>query len=326
VRTLLVIALVALAGCKSKPSEAPLPPAVATPKEVALTSVGSTLDVIDSRVAAAVTIAREANTAGKPTVVEEELSVASSFLPKPTEGDLAYARQRSEKAPPPDQEAQPKEAPRNYLGASLIGHPCSRYIWYDIHHYPKMESKPEWLWAAEDGHRSEEIIANRLRLVKGLELWTHNTHGQQFRWHALGGKFSGAVDGVARGLLQAPKSNHVWENKVCNHKKFADFQAKKNEVGEKRALQAWNEQYFGQAQVNMHFMKMDRHYTTVSYAGARDIDSCRTEYQPEVAERLIDKADRILSVKIEPPRLSDKPDFWRCKMCDRRHICHGVNQ
>ncbi|MEY3853739.1 MAG: hypothetical protein RI910_2719, partial [Verrucomicrobiota bacterium] len=95
---LAVIALVALAGCKSKPSEAPLPPAVAAPKEVGLTSVGSTLDVIDSRVAAAVTIAREANTAGKPTVVEEELSVASSFLPKPTEGDLAYARQRSEKA------------------------------------------------------------------------------------------------------------------------------------------------------------------------------------------------------------------------------------
>ena len=94
-RTLLVIALVALAGCKSKPSEAPLPPSVATPKEVALTSVGSTLDVIDSRVAAAVTVAREANTAGKPAVVESELSVAASFLPKPSEGDVAYARQRT---------------------------------------------------------------------------------------------------------------------------------------------------------------------------------------------------------------------------------------
>lgn len=107
---LAVIALVALAGCKSKPSDVPLPPAIATPKEVALTSVGSTLDVIDSRVAAAVTIAREANTAGKPAVVESELSVAGSFLPKPTEGDLAYARQRSEKASPADYEAQRKKA------------------------------------------------------------------------------------------------------------------------------------------------------------------------------------------------------------------------
>jgi hypothetical protein len=109
-RLALVIALVALAGCKSTPKPAPLPPAVATPKEVALTSVGSTLDVIDSRVAAAVAIAREANTAGKPTVVEEELSVAASFLPKPTPQDTAYARQRSEKASPADYERQRTKA------------------------------------------------------------------------------------------------------------------------------------------------------------------------------------------------------------------------
>jgi hypothetical protein len=106
---LLVIALVALAGCKSTP-KAELPPAVATPKEVALTSVGSTLDVIDSRVAAAVAVAREANTAGKPAVVESELSVAGSFLPKPSEGDVAYARQRSEKASPADYERQRAKA------------------------------------------------------------------------------------------------------------------------------------------------------------------------------------------------------------------------
>ncbi len=108
-RLLLVIALVALAGCKSTP-KAELPPAVATPKEVALTSVGWTLDVIDSRVAAAVAVAREANTAGKPAVVESELSVAGSFLPKATEGDLAYARQRSEKASPADYERQRTKA------------------------------------------------------------------------------------------------------------------------------------------------------------------------------------------------------------------------
>jgi hypothetical protein len=105
VRLLLAICVTLLAGCKSTP-KTELPPAVATPKEVALTSVGSTLDVIDSRVAAAVTVAREANTAGKPAVVESELSVAASFLPKPTPQDTAYARQRSEKATPADYERQ----------------------------------------------------------------------------------------------------------------------------------------------------------------------------------------------------------------------------
>ena len=104
-RLLLVICLAALAGCKSTP-KAELPAAVPAPKAPDLTAVGSTLDVIDSRVAAAVTVAREANAAGKPAVVESELSVAGSFLPKATEGDLAYARQRSEKASPADYEKQ----------------------------------------------------------------------------------------------------------------------------------------------------------------------------------------------------------------------------
>ena len=212
---------------------------------------------------------------------------------------------------------------RDYLGASLIGHACARYIYYDIHHYPKLSGQPEWIWAAEDGHRCEDVVANRLRLVKGLELWTHDNNGEQFRWKALGGRFSGGVDGVIRGLLQAPKTPHVWENKICNHKKFAEFQKAKFEYGEKNALEHWNQEYFAQAQINMHYMKLNRHYTTVSYAGARDIDSCRTEYNLEYAEQLVDKADRILQATTEPARVSDKPDFYICRWCPFAKVCHA---
>ena len=106
-RSLLVIAL-CLTGCAA--SRPALPEAVPAPKAVSLDKVGSQLDVIDSRVAAAVAVAREANAASKPAVVESELSVASSFLPKPTEGDVAFARQRSEKATPAEYEAQRKKA------------------------------------------------------------------------------------------------------------------------------------------------------------------------------------------------------------------------
>lgn len=105
---LAVIVLLVAVGCKTTP--APLPEAVPSPKGIDLNSVGSQLDVIDSRVAAAVIVAREANTAGKPAVVDSELSVAQSFLPKPSEGDVAFARQRSEKATPAEYEAQRKKA------------------------------------------------------------------------------------------------------------------------------------------------------------------------------------------------------------------------
>jgi hypothetical protein len=159
---LLVIALVALAGCKSKPSDVPLPAAVATPKEVALTSVGSTLDVIDSRVAAAVAVAREANTAGKPAVVESELSVAGSFLPKPTEGDLAYARQRSEKASPADYERQRAKAAEKQKAAEAA--------WADLE---KQVAANKAALSARDA-RIVELVAEIERVKKdaSAQTWT----------------------------------------------------------------------------------------------------------------------------------------------------------
>ena len=107
-RALVTIIGLLMVGCAT--SDVPLPEAIPAPKGIDLERVGSQLDVIDSRVAAAVAIAREANAASKPAVVESELSVAGSFLPKASEGDLAYARQRSEKASPAEYEAQRKKA------------------------------------------------------------------------------------------------------------------------------------------------------------------------------------------------------------------------
>jgi hypothetical protein len=161
VRWLAVISLV-LAGCASKPKPEPLPAATPAPKEVALSSVGSTLDVIDSRVAAAVTVAREANTAGKPAVVESELSVASSFLPKPTEGDLAYARQRSEKATPADYEAQRKKAAEKQKAAEAA--------WADLE---KQVAANKAAIAARD-KRIEELTAEVIRVKKDAssQTWT----------------------------------------------------------------------------------------------------------------------------------------------------------
>jgi hypothetical protein len=161
VRLALVIALVALAGCKSTP-KAELPPAVATPKEVALTSVGSTLDVIDSRVAAAVAVAREANTAGKPAVVESELSVAASFLPVATPQDTAYARQRSEKASPADYERQRAKAAEKQKAAEAA--------WADLE---KQVAANKAALAARDA-RIVELVAEveRVKAEASKNIWT----------------------------------------------------------------------------------------------------------------------------------------------------------
>jgi hypothetical protein len=65
-------------------------------------------DSVDGKVAAAVTVAKEANASGKPTAVDSELSVALSLLAPPLPSDLALARQRS--------------TPADYEAAKKFGH------------------------------------------------------------------------------------------------------------------------------------------------------------------------------------------------------------
>ena len=101
-RTLLVIALLALTGCKFGPSNAPLPVQPDAPTSPSsIKQAGTTLEAQSQKVAAAVTVIRE--NAAKEAVVKAESAVALSMLPKPSDGDLAVARLRA--ANPADQKA-----------------------------------------------------------------------------------------------------------------------------------------------------------------------------------------------------------------------------
>lgn len=218
---------------------------------------------------------------------------------------------------------QRDEERRQYLGASMIGDPCARKIWYEYNNYPRDEISHIGLMAAQSGYFAEEITAKRLQSIEGIELITHNRHNKQIGFSAFDGKFKGHVDGLITGLLQAPKRQHIWEHKDKDHKKFNEFKNTKEKFGEKNALENWNIIYFAQAQIYMHFLQCDRHYMTVSYAGGRKYESCRTEYQPEKAAQYIERAEKILNATQEPPRISDKRDFFMCRWCQFKDICHG---
>lgn len=217
--------------------------------------------------------------------------------------------------------AQASNKKRDYIGASAIGDECVRKVWYDYNGYPKKPFAADTLMKFEDGHRTEELTAQRLRLVPNLQLITEKD-GQQMGFSHFGGKFKGHVDGLILGLLQAPKTWHVWEHKACADKRYNDFTKAKDIYGEKQTLKNWDTKYYIQAQLYMHFFNLDRHYLTVSGAGGRGYQSCRTEYVREVALQYIDRAENILNAKSEPRRISDKPDFYLCRWCDFKDVCH----
>jgi len=212
--------------------------------------------------------------------------------------------------------------PRPYYGASAVGYECERRGWLSFRW--AAVDVPDALGSRriEDGHRGEDVVAALLRAVPGVTLRTHGPDGRQLGFSDLGGHYRGHYDGLITGLLQAPVTEHVWECKIVGDKVYASLSKSKIDLGEKAALKAWNPVYYAQAQVYMHYAGLSRHYLVAASAGARDLQSVRTEYDPVEGARLTAKAHRIVFATRPPERISDNPAWYQCGYCPHRTQCH----
>ncbi len=226
------------------------------------------------------------------------------------------------------EEMDAQEPRRAYLGMSAIGHPCGRKLWYDYHRPMPRRIPAKGLRAIEDGHRGEDLMAERLRMVPGITLYTADPEtGDQVAFSDHDDRFGGHADGMILGILQAPKSWHVWEHKVCNEKKHEKLNELKRTEGEKSALREWDPVYYAQAVLYMHYSGVNRHYLTCDTPGGRASTSVRTSADPIHAAELIAKAKRILDARAPLARLSNDPAWWQCRFCDRHAECHEtINQ
>lgn len=222
------------------------------------------------------------------------------------------------------EQSQSKDV-RPYLGMSSIGKPCDRALWLGFRWAKEPCFNAQTIKRFEDGHYGEELQAKRLQMVEGITLTVlDESTGQQYGFSSIGDHFKGHMDGAIIGLLQAPKTWHVWEHKQVDQKKFDKLNKLKMEVGEKNALEKWDEIYYAQAICYMGFTGMKRHYLTCSTPGGRDTTSVRTNENPAAFERLMHKAQRIVTAAEPPPRISDDPAWFQCRFCEFKDLCHGT--
>lgn len=209
------------------------------------------------------------------------------------------------------------------LGMGEVGGACQRRMWYNFRWAFREVFDAVALKRFADGHKSEDTQAERLRLVEGIDLETLDpVTGKQFTYIDVDGHAKGKCDGRIRGLLQAPVKLHIWEAKAVSEKKLTEFRKIKADLGEKDTLKKWDPTYYAQGQLYMHYEGTDRHYTTVSSPGMRDWDSCRTDYDHAFAVMLKARMNRIIKSNEPLDKVSDKPDWFECKMCPMRGVCH----
>lgn len=217
--------------------------------------------------------------------------------------------------------------PRMYMGMSGIGNECERVVWGDFVWAAKDNARAFLIKASESGYTAEDLQAERLRMVDGIKLTTH-IGTQQIEFSDLGGHFKGHCDGSIEGILEAPKTIHIWEHKESNPEKWVKVDKLVDKYGEKNALEHWDFNYYVQSQLYMHYSGYGRHYITVTMQAGRFTTAIRTNYDKNVAETFIRKAERLISAKIAPARPSNfTPDWWLCRnksgQCKHYNWCHG---
>lgn len=213
------------------------------------------------------------------------------------------------------------------IGMGWVGEPCSRKIWYRFRWADAEIFNAETLKRFEDGHAAEAQQATRLRMVQGITLITHDPDsGQQIGFNDIQNHMRGYLDGQILGILQAPKTWHVWEHKAVGEKSIAELEKLKAKFGEKEALKKWKPLYYAQAILYMHYTGFTRHYMTVSSPGGRSTVSIRTNADEAESLVLINKVARIIQMQNPPERISKTEDFFECRFCVMSDICHKDKQ
>lgn len=216
------------------------------------------------------------------------------------------------------------EPPRPYLGMSEIGRSCLRQLWYGFRWCSSSTFDAATLKRFADGHHSEDVQAERLSMASGINLMAVDPRtDEQFEYIDHGGHFMGHADGMITGLVQSPKTEHVWEHKATDESKQKKITKLKQDKGEKQALAAWDAIYYAQAVLYMHYSGNKRHYLTCSSPGCRTTISVRTDANSTKAKELIDKARMIITADNPLDRISESPSWYECKWCQHQDICHG---
>ncbi len=203
------------------------------------------------------------------------------------------------------------EAPRRYLGASVVGHECDRYLWLHFRGLFRERFEGRMYRLFERGRREEEMFITELRGI-GCKVWDRGEDGQQFGVSALGGHFGGHLDAVVQGLPDAPKTPHVAEFKTHSDTSFRKL-ARTGVAGAKPM-------HLAQMMVYMGMMKLTRALYMAVDKDNDDLYMERVNYDPQAFKAIMVRAERIIR---EPfaERIATRRDDWRCQMCPAKAVC-----
>lgn len=208
------------------------------------------------------------------------------------------------------------EAPRGYLGASIIGEACERYLWFYFRFSCREDIEGRIYRLFETGDLEEARFVRELRGI-GCEVHDVNPEtGKQFGVTGFCGHFGGHMDGCAVGIPEAPKTWHVIEFKTHSAQSFTKL--------EKEGVEKSKPVHYAQMMIYMGLTHISRSLYLAKNKDNDKLYSERIKFDSKKFCILVEKTKRIIESTLPPARLANRADDWRCKFCDAREICWGT--
>jgi hypothetical protein len=212
-----------------------------------------------------------------------------------------------------------EQTPRDYLGGSRVGEPCSRKLVYEYAHVPKDAGKEfdgRILRIFSAGHAFEALTVDWLRMA-GFDIRIQRRDGEQFGFSVADGRLRGHIDGVILGgPVAGVRWPALWEHKALNAKSWSDLV--------KRGLQSSKPVYWGQVQLYMAYMELAQALFTAMNKDTQELYHEVVSFNPAEAQALSDKAVGIIRAAEAgdlPPRISPDREFYLCRFCEYAHRC-----
>lgn len=210
-----------------------------------------------------------------------------------------------------------EEKPRPYLGISIIGHPCNRYLFLSFRWVCPEDIRGRLYRLFDMGHREEDVAAENLKMA-GVDIKNigDNQLDIDFGCHV-----KGHPDGwILSGVPEAPNSEHIWEHKTMNESEFKKLQRSQS-VKETKPM------HYTQMQCGMLGSKLvlghtvDRALYQVLNKNTSEIYIQRVRLDKEFAKAAIERGQRICLEERLPAGLSTNPAWETCKMCPFYTFC-----
>lgn len=201
--------------------------------------------------------------------------------------------------------------PRPHMGASILGHPCDRWLWLSFRMAVIEKFPGRILRLFRRGQDEEAKVVSDLRAI-GISV--QKTGLNQSRVD-FGSHVSGSIDGIIEhGVPEAPKARHVLEIKTHGKKSFDDVL--------KNGVEKSKPQHFVQMQMYMAGMGIDR---ALYYAICKDDDRIYTErvkFDKAVAQKAVERGYRLAIGDRMPPPISTDSTWFECRFCAAHEFCH----